>query len=63
MRDKSLNANDPFNNAAGREKPPFKLNQFGGTIGGPILENKTFYFGCTRRRGGGRLPGRPRSGL
>ena len=35
LRDKSLNANDPFNNAAGREKPPFKLNQFGGTIGGP----------------------------
>jgi hypothetical protein len=53
LRDKSLNANDPFNNAAGREKPPFKLNQFGGTIGGPILENKTFYFGAyqaTRRR-------------
>ncbi|MFO7692579.1 MAG: TonB-dependent receptor [Vicinamibacterales bacterium] len=53
LRDKSLNANDPFNNAAGREKPPFKLNQFGGTIGGPIVENKTFYFGAyqaTRRR-------------
>ncbi|MCK7482193.1 MAG: hypothetical protein M0C28_37345 [Candidatus Moduliflexus flocculans] len=53
LRDTSMNANDPFNNAAGREKPPFKLNQFGGTIGGKIVENKTFYFGAyqaTRRR-------------
>jgi hypothetical protein len=52
MRDKSLNANDPFNNAAGRAKPDYKQNQFGGTIGGPLLKNKTFYFGAyqgTRR--------------
>ena len=52
LRDTSLNANDPFNHAAGREKPPFKLNQFGGTVGGPIIKNKTFYFGAyqaTRR--------------
>ena len=52
LRDSSMNANDPFANAAGREKPPFKMNQFGGTIGGPIFKNKTFYFGAyqgTRR--------------
>jgi hypothetical protein len=52
LRDKSMNANDPFNNAAGREKPPFRMNQYGGTLGGPIIRNKTFYFGAyqgTRR--------------
>jgi DNA-binding beta-propeller fold protein YncE len=25
-------------------KPPFRLNQFGGSIGGPIIRNKTFFY-------------------
>ena len=24
--------------------PPFKLNQFGGTVGGPIIKDRTFFF-------------------
>lgn len=43
-RDKSLNANDFFNNANGRPKSPFHFNQFGGNIGGPIVKNKAFFF-------------------
>jgi carboxypeptidase family protein len=28
----------------GQSKPPFKQNQFGGSIGGPIQHDKTFFF-------------------
>src|SRR5262245_41123809 len=44
-RDSAMDANDFFNNRAGRAKPQLKQNQFGGTLGGPIFKNKTFFFG------------------
>ncbi len=40
LRNTDLNARNFFNVT----KPPFKLNQFGGSIGGPIKKNKTFFF-------------------
>nr|MBA3440416.1 TonB-dependent receptor [Pyrinomonadaceae bacterium] len=45
LRNDALDANNFFSNRAGQKKPPFKQNQFGGAIGGPIIKNKTFYFG------------------
>src|SRR5690349_18347309 len=44
-RDSAMDASDFFNNRAHRAKPDFKQNQFGGTLGGPIFKNKTFFFG------------------
>jgi hypothetical protein len=43
-RDNSTTANDWFNNLAGIRAPKLVRNQFGGSIGGPILHNKAFFF-------------------
>jgi hypothetical protein len=44
LRDSSLNANDWFSNRAGNSISPFRLNQVGGVIGGPVIRNRTFFF-------------------
>ncbi len=44
LRNKVLNANDYFSNKAGLARVPLIQNQFGGTIGGPIRKDKTFFF-------------------
>lgn len=43
-RNKVLDANSYFNNAAGIPLPGLKLNNFGATVGGPIKRDKTFFF-------------------
>jgi len=45
LRNEDLNANDFFFNRAGHAKGLLRQNQFGGTIGGPIIKNKLFFFG------------------
>jgi hypothetical protein len=45
FRNDLLNANDTFLKIAGQRRPDMKQNQFGGTIGGPIIKNKFFFFG------------------
>jgi Carboxypeptidase regulatory-like domain/TonB dependent receptor len=58
FRNRSLNANDFFLNAAGQPKPVLSRNQFGGTLGGPIIRNKAFFFASyqgTRERNGASL--------
>jgi hypothetical protein len=44
LRNDAFDANNFFNDRAGRPKPDFSQHQFGGTIGGPIVKDKTFYF-------------------
>ncbi len=51
LRNQALDANDWFNNQAGVDLPARRFNQFGGTVGGPIViphlyngKDKTFFF-------------------
>jgi hypothetical protein len=39
-----LNANDFFSNLGGVPRGQFTYDQYGGSIGGPIRKNKTFFF-------------------
>ena len=45
LRNSELDASNFFANKAGLDKPFRQRNQFGGTLGGPIIKNKTFAFG------------------
>lgn len=45
LRNDKIEANNFFNNRAGVAIPPFRQNQFGGTLGGPIRREKLFFFG------------------
>ena len=41
----------PFFQPAGDGKPAYRQNQYGATIGGPIIRNRTFFFGAWQRSG------------
>ncbi len=44
IRNTITDANDWFNNRNGGRIPPVHRHNYGGTIGGPIIKNKTFFF-------------------
>ena len=44
FRNDVLDANDWFADSAGLPKPEERQNDFGGTLGGPIRKEKTFFF-------------------
>ncbi len=45
LRNDALNTKEFFSNAQGTPKRGMKLNQFGAEASGPIIKNKTFFFG------------------
>src|SRR5437016_3566633 len=56
VRNYLFNARNPF----ARVRDDLKRNQFGGTLGGPVVKNKLFFFGgyqgtLTRTAGGGNI--------
>ena len=65
IRNSALDANDWFSNHNGAAKPPFKMNQFGGTMGGPVTiphlyngHDRTFFFASYQ--GTRRIKGEPK---
>ncbi len=44
IRNKITDSNDWFANAGGNPLPPVHRHNYGGTFGGPIIKNKTFFF-------------------
>jgi outer membrane receptor protein involved in Fe transport len=44
LRNSAVDAANFFDNATGSTKAPFRQNQFGGSLGGPIKKDKLFFF-------------------
>ena len=45
VRNDKFDANGFFNNRSGVDRPALRRNEFGGTVGGPIRRDRTFFFG------------------
>ena len=46
---RSLNAQDPLSKQRGVPKPQFDRQLYGGSLGGPLVQDRTFFFGAAER--------------
>ena len=44
LRNTDLDANNFFLNEEGTARPTYKRNQFGGTLGGPVMKDRAWFF-------------------
>ncbi len=49
FRTKALNVQDPFEKAAGKPKADFNRHQFGGALGGPVVQDRVHFFTAAER--------------
>lgn len=61
LRNSAVDATEFFNKRAGSSAPPFRMNQYGFAVGGPVLlpkvyngKNRTFFSPIFKERDGGR---------
>src|SRR5262245_36916101 len=48
-RNEAFNANDFFRNYRGQPRDKYRFNTYGASLGGPVLQNKLFFFFSTER--------------